>query len=135
MLGQDTATHALFDALTEDDPRRQHLVDVNIGRLMAAQRYRELAKAMPYEGIPKVWEEMTQVARTHAGGPAAQEACRRSVVGFAAQQIELRAGAGHSVYASDMLERALVFDNSPETIDAIRRHLERAGHPELMVTR
>jgi RNA polymerase sigma factor (sigma-70 family) len=133
VLGEDAATHSLFDKLGEDDPRRAHLVDTNIKRLMETQRYRELAKAMPYDRIPQVWEEIVQRAHSQAGASGqAAVALRRGAITFAAQQIEMRAGAGHTAYASDMIERALIFDNSPATVEKIRISLVRAGHPELL---
>jgi RNA polymerase sigma factor (sigma-70 family) len=131
VLGENERTFALFDSLAEDDPRRAHIVDTNIGRLMEARRYRELAKAMPYDDMPQVWEQMSDSARAPAANEAARQARLRSIIEFGASQVELRAGAGDIVHASDMLERLLILDNSPETIASIKRHLERAGHPEL----
>jgi len=55
-----------------------------------------------------------------------------NIINFAAAQIEVRAGAGDLVDASDMIERLLIFNNSPETVAAIKKHLQRAGHPELV---
>lgn len=132
VLGEDNVTFALFDSLAEDDPRRAHLIDTSIGRLMESQRYRELAKAMDYSGMPQVWEEMTQIARAPNPDNAAASAMRRNVIAWGASQIELRAGAGDLVSASDMVERLLVFDNSPDTVAAIKRHLARAGQPDLV---
>lgn len=132
VLGENERTFGLFDSLPEDDPRRAHLVDNNIGRLMKAQRYRELAKAMPYDDMPQVWEQMSDAVRAPAPNDAAAQARLRHIVEFGASQVELRAGAGDLVHASDMLERVLILDNSAETIASIKRHLERAGHPELI---
>lgn len=131
VLGENAQTYALFDSLSEDDPRRQHLIDTSIDRLIDAQRYRELSRAMPYSGMPQVWEEMTQVARSPAVPAAARPQVVRRAVDWAAAQIEARAGAGDLLDASDFIERVLIFDNSPETVASIQRHLERAGHPEL----
>lgn len=131
VLGENQQTFALFDSLPEDDSRRQHLVDNNIDRLIEAQRYRELAKAMPYGDMPQVWEEMTLAARSPAMNESAQAAMQRNIIRFAAGQIETRAGAGELVNASDLIERVLIFDNSPETVATIKHHLARAGHPEL----
>lgn len=132
VLGEDVQTNALFDSLAEDDPRRGHIVESSIGRLMEAQRYRELATAMPYTSMPKVWEEMVEMARAPAPDETVRQQRVSSIVGFAASQIELRAGAGDLVNASDLIERVLVFDSSPETVAAIKRHLARAGHPDLV---
>lgn len=133
VLGDDAATYALFDSLAENDPRRAYLVDANIGRLMDAQRYRELAEAMPYAQVGQAWEQMTQVAHAPGLDDATRTKARQGVMQFAASQAELRAGAGDLVDANDMIERLLVFDNSPETIATLKEHLARAGHPELQV--
>jgi hypothetical protein len=42
----------------------------------------------------------------------------------------MHAGAGDAVSTSDLIERLLIFDNSPRTIAEIKRGLQRAGHPE-----
>lgn len=131
VLGEDARTFALFDSFGEDDPRRVHLVDTSIDRLIAARRYRELAKVMDYSGIPQWWEAMSQYARSPAPNEAAQQQRIRAVIEGGARQIETRAGAGEFVNASDLIERVLILDNSPETVAVIKQHLERAGHPEL----
>ncbi|HEY0945389.1 MAG TPA: sigma-70 family RNA polymerase sigma factor [Opitutaceae bacterium] len=132
VLGEDATTYAYFDSLPEDDPRRQHIFDTSIRRLMESRRYRELDKAMPYVGMPKVWEEMVEVAR-NIPNEAARQQCRRNVIRFAASQVELRAGAGNEVNANDMIERLLIFDASPETIATINEHLVRSGRADLVI--
>lgn len=132
VLGEDGQTNALFDSLAEEDPRRGHIVESSIGRLMEARRYRELATAMPYSGMPKVWEEMVEMARSPAPDESVRKKRAASIIGFATSQVELRAGAGDLISASDMIERVLVFDSSPETVASIRQHLERAGHADLV---
>ncbi len=131
ILGDDERTFALFDSFGEDDPRRVHLVDTSIARLIEAKRYRELAKAMDYSSIPSWWEAMSQVARSPAPNDAIYEQRLHAIVEAGAAQIETRAGAGEFVQASDLIERVLVLDNSPKTVAAIKQHLARAGHSEL----
>ena len=67
------------------------------------------------------------IAGAQRGRPSATAACDRRGGGGT----ETRAGAGELVNASDLIERVLVVDNSPETVATIKRHLERAGHPDL----
>jgi RNA polymerase sigma factor (sigma-70 family) len=134
ILGENDRNIAFFEALDPDDVRRQHLVETSFARLMAERRYDELAKAMPYEATPKVWEEMVQLERCPAPSEAAGAQRRRQIIKWAARQVELQAGAGNVINANDMLERVLVFNDSKETVALLNQHLIRAGRPDLVIS-
>lgn len=74
---------------------------------------------------------MVQIAHSPGLADNARAAMRRNSFKFAASQVEVQAGAGDLVDASDMIERLLVFDDSPDTVAANSGHLKRAGHPDL----
>lgn len=132
VLGENEKTLAMFDSLEVGDPRRNHIVDALQDKLLEDRRYVDLAKAMPYNDTKRAWEQMTQIALEPGLAEERIKVRRRSTVGWAASQIEIMAGAGDTLDASDFIERLLIFDNTPETHALIDKHLKRAGNPDLL---
>lgn len=70
---------------------------------------------------------MQDLARTRAA-----EARRKSTVSEAVIGAEVLAGAGDLASARELATKLLAFDPSEETRALLRKHLERAGQPELL---
>ncbi|MFT3867576.1 MAG: sigma-70 family RNA polymerase sigma factor [Nibricoccus sp.] len=132
VLGENQRTRALFDSLETGDPRRNHIIDTLRAPLLKERRYVDLAKAMPYSETKSAWEHMVQSAHAVDVDEAVRQARRQGFVGWAAGQIEIMAGAGDTLDASDFIERLLVFNGTPETVALIEKHLQRAANPDLL---
>lgn len=133
LLGDDKATLAFFDQLPPQSPTRSIVGEYVFDLLLADKRYDDAVEAQPYtdeKGTRRSFKTLFQLLTTLPSGnnPAEQ----RYMIEMAAKEVEALAGAGHSADARDLIGKMLVYDHSPETVAALREHLVRAGHPDLM---
>lgn len=133
-LGDEARSLALFDRLPEDHPQRRRVLVAGAFHLMVdAQRYTEAFREAPYERMVS-WFERESRPPNVSREPypeATLKRHRRTFVADAARSVEVLAGAGQINRAREFATRLLAFDNSSDTRDLLRRHLERAGHPEV----
>jgi hypothetical protein len=85
-----------------------------------------MEKVMKAEGYTEAQKQAQQVARERAIRAQHQAAITSAALG-----VEVLAGAGDIAHARQLAEKLLVFDGGKETRAVLRKHLERAGHPEL----
>jgi RNA polymerase sigma factor (sigma-70 family) len=131
-LGEDDKTLVVFDSLPANDRRREPLRYNVADQLLEARRYAELVQAMPYQRMKGNFERTTEFS-DRAGGRGDQiTIVRRHASESAAKNIEALAGAGDLDHAREFLGKVVAFDNTPETRALLAKHLERAGHPELL---
>lgn len=134
-LGESQRTLELYDRLPADDPRRRRLVLAGTYQLLVdVRRYPDAIQAVPFERmIP--WFERESRPPNVANEPYPDMALkrhRRIVVGDAAKNVEVLAGAGDLVHAREFAARVLAFDSSSETRELLQRHVARAGQPRLL---
>jgi hypothetical protein len=93
-------------------------------QLVEAQRYRDVMIGKSYGSMSSAFELSTQ-------DPANPN--RDFTIQSTATNIEVLAGVGDLAHAQTLLNRLLTYDSSEKTKGLIQHHLERAGHPELLV--
>ncbi len=131
-LGEEDRSLVVFDSIPAGDRRRSLLVHSLIDPLIEARRYSELLEAYPYSRIRQLFEVASDSSRLANSTPEQTEMIRRSCVQSSAKQVEVLAGAGDLVDAREFIGKILAFDSTFETRTLLQRHLERAGHPELL---
>lgn len=134
VLGRDSETLELFLTLPTEDPRRLRLARNSVVDLLRdRQRYADAATTITVEGIIARFEGQTHLASIADQLPRSALAIgRQQFIRSVAKKIEILAGADRTTEARFAIEMLCVYDASPETLDLLRHHLTRAGHPELM---
>jgi nucleotide-binding universal stress UspA family protein len=127
VLGEEERTLQVFDQLPPGDRRRVTMAIYAHDLLIAAQRYADVAEGKPYPLMSAGFE----ASIGHVPPANAAAAFTDSVVQSAAQDIEVLAGVGDFAHARAMIDRLLSYNHAESTTQAIKAHLERAGHPEL----
>lgn len=134
-LAEDARGLALLDRLPVDHPQRRLMMRAGgFNLLVDVQRYGDAIRAVPYERMVP-WFERESRPPNVAKEPYPETVLkrhRRVIVTDAARSVEVLAGAGDLGHAREFAARVLAFDGSSDTRDLLRRHLERAGHPELL---
>jgi len=124
-LGADNATLTAFDRLAGNDQAQGALGYWLFDKFIDAKRYRDAAAAVPAASFRAQFDAMRagsfQVAPMHD-----------YLVNAAAKELEALAGAGKLDDASALLGALLEFDHSEATVGMVHRHLERAGHADLV---
>ena len=134
VLGEERRTLALYDSFNKDDPRRRQLLMAGTyNLLLEARRYADALQAVPYERIVPSFEEMSRPPNVsnEKYPDLALRSHRQNVVANAAKKVEVLAGTGNLQRAREFADRVLQFDGSTETRELLRRHVARAGHPQL----
>jgi TonB family protein len=124
-LGDDSATLAAFDKFPDDKAFRMALGFWLFDKLVEAKRYRDAASAVPAENYRNTFAML----RTYS---SRNESMRVYAVESAAKEIEALAGAGLLDDARGLVKTVLEFDPADASASAVRSHLQRAGHEELM---
>ncbi len=134
-LGESQRTLEVYDRLPADDPRRRRLVLAGTYQLLVdVRRYPDAMQAVPFERMVPWFERESRPPNvTNEQYPEmALKRHRRIVVGDAAKNVEVLAGAGDLVHAREFAARVLAFDGSSETRELLQRHAARAGQPALL---
>ena len=131
-LDENDRSLVVFDTIPAGDERRSILAYALIDPLIEARRYSELLAAYPYSRIRSLFEATSDSSRLSQVAPAQIDLLRRTCVRLNAKQVEVLAGAGDLADAREFIGKILAFDSTYETRTLIQRHLERAGHPELL---
>lgn len=134
VLGEEKRTLDLYDQLSPDSPGRRQLVLAGTFTLLVEHgRYRDALVAVPYERMGPWFDRESQPpsVATERYPDMALKRHRRIVVGDAAKNVEVLAGAGDLAHAREFAAKVLAFDNSAETREVLQKHATRAGHPNL----
>jgi len=131
-LDENDRSLVVFDTISAGDERRSFLAYSLIDPLIEARRYSELLAAYPYSRIRSLFEATSDPSRLAQVVPAQIDLLRRTCVRLNAKQVEVLAGAGDLADAREFIGKILAFDSTYETRTLLQRHLERAGHPELL---
>jgi thiol-disulfide isomerase/thioredoxin len=134
-LGDDQATLTYFDKLPPDAPQREALGYYLFDLLLEAKRYDDALAAVPYARFKQTFGFTVSRIQSPGGTPlpaSAAEAMRDFAVRSGAKQLEALAGTGKLDDARALLKEILALKPSEEAISMVRKHLERAGHPELL---
>jgi hypothetical protein len=121
-LNDSQAILVLLDQLPPGEARRSLAIH-SFRELVAARRYSDAILARPFSSMNTMFELTSNTARGRMGDHG---------LSTVATNIEVLAGAGNFDQARSLLTRLLKQDNSESTKVLLRRHLERAGHSELM---
>ncbi len=134
-LGENPRTLELYDRLPANDPRRRRLVLAGAYQLLVdVRRYPDAIQAVPFERMVPWFERESRPPNVanETYPEMALKRHRRIVVGDAAKNVEVLAGAGDLVHAREFAARVLAFDGSSETRELLQRHAARAGQPGLL---
>lgn len=124
-LGEKGAMLALYDELPADDARRSSVRIFAYQALVEAQRYKDALADRSLADILQTFELQANVS--------SQSRMRVLAFNTAARDLEVLAGAGELAAARELVRRILKADSTPATRDLLRRHLQRAGAPDLVV--
>lgn len=122
-LKEDEALVAVYDQLPKDAKARASLAISGKAALIEARRYSDLYDDRTFSTMVTTFE----ATKGLKSGPSPAQ-----IASMAAQNVEILAGVGALAQARDFIQRVLDFDRSETTRAALRQHLERGGHPELM---
>jgi thioredoxin 1 len=129
-LGCDDATLAIFDNLPAASPLRQKLGFYVFDQLLAAKRYNDAVKAIPYADFMRTFGYMAQ--SMDKGPPQAADSMKSFLVEDAAKEIEALAGANQLPAAKSLIAAVLKVDSSIKARSVLHDHLARAGHADLL---
>lgn len=124
-LGEDNLTLEAFDKQPADSAEKSALGYWLFDMLIGAKRYRDALAAVPIDRFKMQFDAMRPAA-------AQNPSMRDYIAESAAKELEAAAGADRADDARALLKALLEFDSSETTKAAVREHLGRAGHPELM---
>ena len=136
-LGETDQTLVAYDRLAPEDPRRRRLLLAGAFTLMVeARRYPDAIAAVPYERMVPWFERESRPPNvTNEPYPdMTLKRHRRMLVGDAAKNVEVLAGAGDLAHAREFAGKVLAFDASSETRELLQKHAARAGQPGLLST-
>ena len=124
-LGENEMTLAEFDKIPANNPRKASFGHWVADQLLEAKRYGEVLTVMPLDKFRKKFASLIS-------SPNPSEPDRVFLAEYTGEELEALAGAGKIDEARDLLADLLKFDHSQETISRVHKHLERAGHADLM---
>jgi TonB family protein len=124
-LGDDKATLAAFDSFPKASAGRQSLGYWLFDMLLESKRYGDAVEAVPVARFKEQFDAM-RAAESRSPG------IHGYLVTAGTKQVEAQAGAGQLDEARGLVQMLLKYDHSDSTITALREHLVRAGHPELL---
>jgi len=129
-LGENNKSVEFYDRLPADSPARPLFGPYVFDQLLAEKRYQDAAAAQPFSRFKQAFDSMADFAQPQP------DHGKRTMANYvrltAANELEALAGAGDIDQARKLLDLILKADNSEETVATLRRHLERAGHGELL---
>lgn len=136
-LGEPARNLELFDRLPAQDPQRQMLLFRIFDQLVEARRYSDVVRTLSPAQMAAQFDGSTQqrivLPPTMSDSDRARFAQmqREGLVKTTARNIEVLAGAGDLENAQVLAGKLLSYDNSDQTKALLRKHADRAGHPEL----
>ena len=128
-LGESAANLALFNQLPPGSRGREILGRYVFDQLIEARRYPEAAAAQPFDQFKRLFDLIIKQFDAH---PERKGRVSRYVGQSGGKELEALAGAGDLDHARELLQALLKADHSEATISALRDHLKRAGHGELL---
>jgi hypothetical protein len=134
-LRDEQTLAALYDRVPIGDPRRGSLANYGFAQFVAQRRYADVLVGRDGAAMISAFELDTQERPLppDAPYPERMEKLRRdSAIRSAATNVEVLAGAGRIEQARSLAGKILKYDASPETQDLLKRHLTRAGQPDLL---
>jgi hypothetical protein len=114
---------AIHDQLSPDSPHRASMASHAFAQLVESRRYSEALVGREFGFMSSTFEAKSQ-----------RRPLQKLAINSATRDIEVLAGAGEIEHARRLTERILKVDDSTDTRALLRKHLERAGHPELLDT-
>lgn len=136
-LYADDLSLEFYDQMAPDDPRRSAMVHNMYDQFVGAQRYREALQAQPYAQMSAAADGMARSPSIEANNPNREEILKSNhdyLIATTTKNIEVLAGAGDLAHARILVGKLLVYDGSYETRTVLQQHVERAGHPELLIS-
>jgi len=94
-------------------------------QLLEQKRYEDALSAQPLAKYEELFTRMSSAK-------IPREQLSPILAGSAGKELEALAGAGRLEDARNLMEQVLQFDHSEATLGELRKHLERAGHLELV---
>jgi hypothetical protein len=128
-LGEGAANLVFFSQLPAASRARDVLGRYVFDQLIEARRYPEAAAAQPFDQFKRTFD---LIIRQYDSHPERRKGLLRYVGQSGGKELEALAGAGNLEQARDLLRALLNVDRSEPTVNALRDHLERAGHGELL---
>lgn len=134
-LKDERAMLALYDQIPSGDRRRQRIAIYAFDQFVEVQRYQDALPGRPFSVMSSSFEMLTQerpLPQNVRDPEGMRKRQRDYAINSAATNIEALAGAGDVEHARVLAEKLLKYDGSPETRALVRKHIERAGRPELL---
>jgi TonB family protein len=125
-LGEDNLSLASFDQFPAGSPARVALGYWLFDILIEAKRYRDALDAVPADRYQAVFNGLISA-------PNQDGSSREYVAESAGKEIEALAGSGKTDGARDLLKALFQYDHSEATMTAVRAHLGRAGHADMVL--
>jgi len=101
--------------------------------LVRRRRYTEAVALRPFQAFQKETAGYGAGSLGLKDDPEATQANSKYYLSITASEIEVLAGGGDLADAATLVNQALAVDGSRGTQALLKAHLERAGHPELLV--
>ncbi len=128
-LGESAANLVFYSQLPAGSRARDVLGRYVFDQLIEARRYPEAAAAQPFDQFKRTFD---LIIRQYDAHPERKKGLPRYVGQGGGKELEALAGAGNLDQARGLLQALLKADRSETTVSALRDHLERAGHGELL---
>lgn len=130
-LNAKQASMDIYDQLPAGSPGRMNLGNCVWEELVAQQRYVEAAELRPLKAFYTKYDLMESMIN-NGKNDIERQLARGAYLGNSALEIEALAGAGNLEDASGLLKKCISLDATPATRSLLLKHLERAGHSELL---
>jgi hypothetical protein len=121
----------LYDQLPPGSPGRMNLGSCVWDELVAQRRYAEAADLTPLKAFYAKHDTLESMIKT-AKTDMERQALRGIYLKNSGLEIEALAGSGNLEDATVLVKKIMSLDDASETRSLLRKHLERAGHPELL---